>query len=259
MMAKSVPSEDHAWRQRRDSANGEGVRDRIIIRQIEATDSIHELTDLLHRAFKSEGQHPYAYPVAKQNEETTHKQIERGECWVAELDGRLIGFGIVWPPRPVVRWRWYRPRQSAHLPVLAVHPDFQRLGIGTMLLNHCEQSATRMGAWELTASSPVGSPQLSLYQRMGYRIFRYALRSETNYVSVIFAKWIQKGQRASIICRIGRKLRFYYTFMAYKLGVLGCRKCGVMLKVLHKFGFPDHFERLPKNASEQTPGDGKSS
>jgi GNAT superfamily N-acetyltransferase len=48
---------------------------------------------------------------------------------------------------------------------LGVHPDFQGIGIGTMLIDNCEQIAKREGAWEIAASSPVGSQQLIFYNK----------------------------------------------------------------------------------------------
>lgn len=111
------------------SVNSEekSIRDKVVIRPLDGDDSIHEITELLHRAFKSDIQHQYVYPAAEQDEETTREQIRRGECWVAELDGRLVGIGIVWPPSPPARHRWYRPRHIAHLRQLAVEPDLQGL------------------------------------------------------------------------------------------------------------------------------------
>jgi GNAT superfamily N-acetyltransferase len=201
----------------------EAIRERVTIRRLESKDSVQELTDLLHRAFKSDRQHSYTYGMAEQSEETTHMQIKSGDCWVAELDGRLIGVVILYPPRTDVRWRWYRPRLSrlsAYLRLIAVHPDFQSLGIGTMLLGHCERIAMMMGALELAGSCPVGSRQLSLFKRRGYRVFRYVSFSSTDHHSVFFAKWIQGSQKQNMIRKVLRKTIFYKSFLAYKLGVL---------------------------------------
>jgi GNAT superfamily N-acetyltransferase len=207
----------------RDEAKGETIRKRVTIRRLESKDSVQELTDLLNSAFKSVGQRSYTYGMAEQSEETTRMQIKSGDCWVAELDGRLIGVVILYPPRLDVRRRWYRPRLSrlsAYLRLVAVHPDFQGVGIGTMLLGHCERIAMRMGAWELVGSCPVGSRQLSLFKRRGYRVFRYVSFSGTDHHSVFFAKWMREAQEQGMIRKVLRKTIFYTTFLAYKLGVL---------------------------------------
>jgi GNAT superfamily N-acetyltransferase len=220
MRPEEVSSEDQVWGQKNDSAKGEATRERVTVRLLESKDSVQELTDLLHRAFKQDGQNPYAYSFATQSEETTHMQVKSGDCWVAELDGHLIGIGLVLPSRPDGRRRWYRPRLIAYLRLLAVHPDFQGIGIGTMLFDNCEQSARKMGAWELAGSSPVGSRQLSFYKRRGYNVFKYVKFSDTSYHSVAFSKWISERQKESMIRKVVRETRYYKSLFAYKLGLL---------------------------------------
>jgi ribosomal protein S18 acetylase RimI-like enzyme len=229
-------SKVQAGGQSRASAKGESIRDRITIRQLEPKDSIRELTDLLHCAFKLDGQHSYAYPAAKQSEEETRMQIANGECLVAELDGRLIGIGMIWPPRLVAQQRWCCFHRSAHLRQLAVHPGFQGLGIGTKLLEYCEQSAIRMGAWELAGIAPIGSRQINLYRRANFKLIEYIVREDTNYDSVLFSKWLQKDRKYRIIFHIMRSIRLCDTFVAYKLGILGHRR-HVVTAILHGLRF----------------------
>jgi ribosomal-protein-alanine N-acetyltransferase len=46
-------------------------------------------------------------------------------CWVAELDGKVVGMIVVWL---IV--------EEAHVATLATHPDYRRQGIGRRLLAH---------------------------------------------------------------------------------------------------------------------------
>jgi ribosomal-protein-alanine N-acetyltransferase len=46
-------------------------------------------------------------------------------CWVAEVDGRIVGMIVVWL---IV--------DEAHVATLATHPDFRRQGIAKKLLSH---------------------------------------------------------------------------------------------------------------------------
>ena len=224
MKAEKKISKDHQREYKGNSIKRKDTCCGVTVRPLDSKDSVHELTDLLHLTFQLDEQQPYDYPMANQSEETTRLHVNRGDCWIADIEGRITGVGLVWPPEKNVRrrWyrRWYRPRQTAYLRILAVHPDFQRMGIGTMLLDHCEQSAVKMNTWELAGSSPVGSRQLSLYKRRGYRIFRYISFSDTNYHSVFFAKWIRQNKKESWIRRVVRKVRFYKSFLWYKLGIL---------------------------------------
>jgi GNAT superfamily N-acetyltransferase len=224
MKSEEILSEDQPRGQKQSSTKGKAACCGVTIRPLDSKDSIQELTDLLHLAYKLDEYQPYEYPMAKQSEETTRMHIKRGDCWIAELEGRIIGLALVWPPAQNVcrRWyrRWYHPRQTAYWRFMAVHPDFQNMGIGTMLTEHCEQSAVRMDAWELTGCSPVGSRQLSLYKRKGFKVFRYVSFSDTNYYSVVFSKWVRNDVKESLIRRVVRKVRFYKSFLWYKLGIL---------------------------------------
>src|ERR1043165_3696536 len=46
-------------------------------------------------------------------------------CWVAELDGKVVGMIVVWL---IV--------DEAHVATIATHPDFRRQGIGKNLLSY---------------------------------------------------------------------------------------------------------------------------
>jgi ribosomal-protein-alanine N-acetyltransferase len=56
-------------------------------------------------------------------------------CWVAELDGKLVGMIVVWL---II--------DEAHVATIATHPDFRRQGIGTKLLSHALRNMMDEGA-----------------------------------------------------------------------------------------------------------------
>ena len=56
-------------------------------------------------------------------------------CWVAELDGKVVGMIVVWL---IV--------DEAHVATIATHPDFRRRGIGTKLLAHALRHMMGEGA-----------------------------------------------------------------------------------------------------------------
>jgi GNAT superfamily N-acetyltransferase len=164
------------------------ISSQVLIRPWNTDDSVDTLTQILHRAFAQGPGQPYPYPVARQDAQATREQIRQGKCWIAEIDGRLVGVGIVWPPT-ACSWRALcNARNGAHLRQLAVEPQFQGMGIGGRLLEACELGALAMNAPTLWGSSPVGARQLSLYRRHGYRIVEYKRWPNTDYESVIFAK-----------------------------------------------------------------------
>lgn len=56
-------------------------------------------------------------------------------CWVAELDGKVVGMIVVWL---IV--------DEAHVATLATHPEFRRQGIGQRLLSHALRDLIQEGA-----------------------------------------------------------------------------------------------------------------
>ena len=81
-------------------------------------------------------------------------------CWVAELDGQVIGMIVVWL---IV--------EEAHVATLATHPDYRRQGIGKRLLAHTLIELMREGArssfLEVRASNV---PAQAMYRKFGYEV-----------------------------------------------------------------------------------------
>jgi len=79
-------------------------------------------------------------------------------CWVAELDGKVIGMIVVWL---IV--------DEAHVATLATHPDVRRQGIGKRLLSHALRHLIDEGA----RSSFLEVREGNLAAREMYRKFGY--------------------------------------------------------------------------------------
>lgn len=65
--------------------------------------------------------------------EITDNPVSR--CWVAELDGKVVGMIVVWL---IV--------DEAHVATLATHPEFRRQGIGQRLLSYALRDLIQEGA-----------------------------------------------------------------------------------------------------------------
>jgi ribosomal protein S18 acetylase RimI-like enzyme len=84
--------------------------------------------------------------------------IERGEVWVAEQDGRVIGFVVL------------RPQDAALLlENVAVAPAYQRLGAGRGLIAFAEAQARllKLPAVELYTNEHMVE-NIAYYPRLGY-------------------------------------------------------------------------------------------
>ncbi|MDF2960807.1 MAG: acetyltransferase [Paenibacillus sp.] len=87
--------------------------------------------------------------------------MERGQCYVAEAGGSILGVYVLLPTRP----------ETVELVNVAVDERYQGKGIGKQLVNHAVQNAGRLGFKTIevgTGNSGVG--QLALYQKCGFRM-----------------------------------------------------------------------------------------
>ncbi|MCM3079953.1 GNAT family N-acetyltransferase [Brevibacillus invocatus] len=99
--------------------------------------------------------------LADPSEKLVEEYLKRGECFVAELDQRIVGTYVLLPTRP----------ETVELVNLAVDEESQGKGIGKSLVHHAIQLARESGYKTIeigTGNSSVG--QLALYQKCGFRI-----------------------------------------------------------------------------------------
>ncbi|CAM3280501.1 MULTISPECIES: GNAT family N-acetyltransferase [Brevibacillus] len=99
--------------------------------------------------------------LADPSEKLVEEYLKRGQCYVAELDQRIVGTYVLLPTRP----------ETVELVNLAVDEESQGKGIGKSLVHHAIQLAREIGYKTIeigTGNSSVG--QLALYQKCGFRI-----------------------------------------------------------------------------------------
>lgn len=79
-------------------------------------------------------------------------------CWVAELDGRVVGMLVGWL---IV--------DEIHIATIAIHPDYRKQGIGKKLLFLSLQSAREEGAVSSFLEVREGNTAaLEMYRKFGY-------------------------------------------------------------------------------------------
>ena len=106
----------------------------ITIRPVSPSDSLEELTDLLHRAYAPLLAAGMRFYATHQPVEATADRIEKGECLVAVRDGRIIGTITLYPPTEESHCEWYRSPGVSHFGQFAVEPAEQKRGIGSRLM-----------------------------------------------------------------------------------------------------------------------------
>lgn len=169
--------------------NTGGSSGRQIIREFTNLDSIEDLTDLLHESYAVLADLGLNYVATYQDVEVTRRRIERGVCFVAEIDTRLVGTITYYPPSQSKGSPWLDSKEVAHMGQLGVRSDFRMHGLGTELMGTVEKAARHDGARELALDTAEPATHLiEWYERLGYRFIEYADWEMTNYRSVIMSK-----------------------------------------------------------------------
>jgi GNAT superfamily N-acetyltransferase len=181
----------------------------IVVRRLRPTDSLTELTGLLHRAYAKQVEMGLHALASHQSPEVTRKRVSKGECFVAEMADqagdaptpRLVGTIMFQEPA----WgggadssgggmaesgpRWFRRPDVCNFSQFAVEPTLQGRGIGLMLLDTVEARARELGMAELALSTAEPDTALvNFYRRRGFRDIERFDWGITNYLSLIMSK-----------------------------------------------------------------------
>jgi GNAT superfamily N-acetyltransferase len=161
----------------------------LLLRPLDDSDSIEELTALLHRAYSRLADMGFRYLATHQDNPTTRERIEDGECCLAVLDEEIVGTLTFYSAANTGGCPWYERLDVSSFGQFAVEPEFQCRGIGSSLIEFAERRAAETGANEIALDTAEGATHLiDYYRRKGYRIVGSADWEETNYTSVIMSK-----------------------------------------------------------------------
>ncbi|HEV8247271.1 MAG TPA: GNAT family N-acetyltransferase [Polyangiaceae bacterium] len=161
----------------------------IEIRLLAESDSLTELTELLHRAYAPLAAQGLRYLATHQDAETTKRRVTKGECYLAFLDARLAGTILVIAPGAMRHGAYYARPGVAGLSQFGVEPELQRRGIGARLMDLGERRARELGASEVAVDTAEPARHLiELYERRGYRKVGTEQWQHTNFRSVILSK-----------------------------------------------------------------------
>lgn len=161
----------------------------VTVRLLSPDDDLGELTKLLNRAYARLSEMGLRFVATYQDETVTRERIAGGECYVAELNGEIVGTILLRPPGTSTAEGWYSRPGVAAFGQFGVEPSLQGDGIGSALLNHVESRARELGAVELALDTAKPATHLiELYQRKGFRIVDEIQWDVTNYRSVVMSK-----------------------------------------------------------------------
>jgi DNA phosphorothioation-dependent restriction protein DptG len=162
----------------------------LVIRRFNAeTDSITELTGLLHRAYKRLADMGLNFVATYQTDEETKNRITKGECFVITLNDTIIGTVTLYKDKKKSQCEWYRNDGVSYFGQFAVEPELQNLGIGSKLMEFTENYAEGLGLTEIALDTSEKAQHLiDYYDKRGYRFVQHHQWDVVNYRSVVLSK-----------------------------------------------------------------------
>jgi len=172
----------------------------IRLRRLKPGDCLEQLTRMLHRAFFPLWEMGIPCSCVNQTTEVTRQRVDRGECFVAVCEERIVGTVTLYAPDAASESQHFRDTRVASLRQLGVDPRFQGKGVGSALLHLAERWARLRGYDQLALDTPKRADHLfDYYQRQGFHVVETLQFSGRPYRSLIFAK--------SLLLPVTRRLR----------------------------------------------------
>ena len=165
----------------------------LLIRHLQASDSIESLTALLHRAYAPLGRQGLNYTAVDQSPQTTADRLAGGQCFVAEWRGQLAGTIVAKPPERLGVCEYFTRPNVATARQFGVEPGLQGNGIGRALLDTCEAWATEHAYRELALDTAEPAVHLvRLYARLGFTQVGFVHWPGKVYRSVVMSKVLDR-------------------------------------------------------------------
>ncbi|MBL8017745.1 MAG: GNAT family N-acetyltransferase [Ignavibacteria bacterium] len=154
-----------------------------------AADSVEELTELLHRAYKRLADMGLNFIATHQTAEYTRNYLKKGECFVltsgTKLEGTIFYQRSMWDDAPEI----YKRADSVLIGKFAVEPALQKIGLGEKLMDFVEGYAAKNGKKRVVLDTSEKALHLiEYYTRRGYKFIENWQWPDVNYRSVIMSK-----------------------------------------------------------------------
>ena len=166
------------------------------IRRFNSTDSIEEVTEMLHRAFAPMAMLGANCQCVDQSPSTTRERMARGDCLVAVADRRIVGTLTLETCDPSSSVAHYRKPGVASLHQFAVDPAYQGAGVGRSMLKVATMWAHMRQFGELALDTPALALDVrSYYARQGFRWVAGVRVAGRSHDSVVMSKSISLEPR----------------------------------------------------------------
>ncbi len=161
----------------------------VTIRELEPTDSIEELTALLHLAYAPLADMGLKFWATHQLPVDTRDRCSNGFTLVGELDKALVATVTFYGRSETSGSPWLNSPDVASFGQFAVHPNLQGLGIGSRLIQECERLAKVNQSNHLALDTSENAVHLiDYYRARGFRFVEHVRWDSVNYRSVVMSK-----------------------------------------------------------------------
>ncbi len=168
------------------------IRDmEFTIRPWSGTDSVEEITKLLHLAYGELARQGMHYNASHQPTAQTLERLQAGDSFVAVKSdsGVIVGTITLYHAKSTNHHQYYRRSGLVYFGQFGVRPDYQGLGIAKGLYRAVEDRARSIAAKEIALDTAETAHDLiATYGRWGFEIVDTADWESTNYISVIMSK-----------------------------------------------------------------------
>ena len=158
-------------------------RNQDFLLRLAADTDVPVLRRLVNAAYKELSDRGLNYTAPYQDEETTRLRMQKGRVFVLELDGAIVATILFWAENH------FTNRKTAYVGQFGVVPDLKKQGLGTLLMDYCEDLARAEGFEGLQLDT--AQPALHLvqwYQKRGYVVVGQTHWEGKTYDSFIFEK-----------------------------------------------------------------------
>ncbi len=166
----------------------------IKVRLLQPSDDLQEMTELLNRAYAPLAAAGMRYVASWQDVEITRSRIQNSDVLLGFLNANIVATATIKAPDSNNKNPYYRQADVAHLEQFAVDPRLQSCGLGSQILGIIERHAGMMGYRGLAVDTSEHAHSLiAYYTKRGYKDVGQQDWQETNYVSRVFSKQVNRS------------------------------------------------------------------
>lgn len=154
--------------------------------RLASDNDVPQIRDLVNAAYKELSDMGLNYTATYQDENTTRERMQKGRTFVLVQGKTIVGTILFYEENH------FTEKRSAYLGQFAIAPELKRNGLGSIIMDFCEQLANdeKYEAIQLDTAKPA-EHLVEWYKRRGYKIVGEKHWEGKTYDSYIFEKTLR--------------------------------------------------------------------